>query len=179
MVIETASPEIRCNTTSEMVNLDLLLIRYLDNAVKQTNYNREYGRLLLGLAKYGPMTQTELGEMLLFSPERTTITIDKLEQEGLLKRKVFSKDRRVKKVAITKKGLRWIQNSINPVPDILINALPPDLSKESLQVFNETLSRIREHLIKAINVDNDINTRNRFKFEDFNRFRDIESSEEK
>jgi DNA-binding MarR family transcriptional regulator len=177
MINEAASPELKCNTTTEIVNLDSLLIRYLDNAVKQTNYNREYGRLLLALAKYGPMTQSALGEMLLFSPERTTITIDKLEHEGLLKRKIFSKDRRVKKVTITKKGQRWIHQNIDPVPNILINAIPSEITNEELEVFNKVLFKIRDYLIKLNNIDSEINARNRFKLEDFNKFRDIEPDE--
>jgi DNA-binding MarR family transcriptional regulator len=142
------NPELDFDTITEMINVGILLNRYVDKESARVGFNRDYGRILLGLVSNGPMTQTEISEMMLYSNQRVTLTINKMEGEGLLKRAVSTDDRRKNKITITEKGLALIHKSVPKVPEVFIRAMPPNLKTAQKHQLYAILDELRDHLLK-------------------------------
>ncbi|MCC6398771.1 MAG: MarR family transcriptional regulator [Bacteroidetes bacterium] len=70
--------------------------------------------VLEALGHLGPLTLGELSRKLLSSGGNTTVIVDNLEKEGLLRRRVCAEDRRVSYVELTGRGTRLLQRIFPP-----------------------------------------------------------------
>ena len=143
-----ASSDLKFDTAIELLNIGLLINKYMNAEAKLQGINRDYGRILIGLTSYGAMTQTELSELMLWSRQRITLTIDKMEAEGLLQRKALANDRRANQIVITEKGREWVRHTLPHFPNSVIKAIPPGLSRNQLKELGIILSEMRQHLLK-------------------------------
>lgn len=89
-----------------------------------------------------PMPMRELAEQLAVDPPNLTPIVDDLETLGLVERRIYPADRRVKLVAATPKGAelaRQAEEILDRPPAGLL-----DLSPEELDVLLAILARVRE-----------------------------------
>jgi len=70
--------------------------------------------VLEALGHLGPLTLGELSRKLLSSGGNTTVIVDNLEKEGLLRRRVCAEDRRVSYVELTARGRRLLKRIFPP-----------------------------------------------------------------
>jgi DNA-binding MarR family transcriptional regulator len=89
-----------------------------------------------------PMPMRELADALAVEPPNLTPIVDDLENLGLVERRAYPSDRRVKLVAATPKGAELAKTA----EDIL--GRPPvgliDLSSEELDILVQILERVRQ-----------------------------------
>lgn len=89
-----------------------------------------------------PMPMRELAEQLAVDPPNLTPMVDELERLGLVERRAFPSDRRVKLVAATPKGAALAQRA----EEILDR--PPvglvDLAPEELDILLQILARVQK-----------------------------------
>jgi DNA-binding MarR family transcriptional regulator len=109
--------------------------------LEQTGLNFGKMRALRRVA-VRPMPMRELAEQLFVDPPNLTPMVDELERLGLVERRAFPSDRRVKLVAATPKGAALAQRA----EEILDR--PPvglvDLSSEELDILLQILARVRK-----------------------------------
>src|ERR1700722_4034918 len=109
--------------------------------LEQTGLNFGKMRALRRVA-VRPMPMRELAEQLAVDPPNLTPMVDELERLGLVERRAFPSDRRVKLVAATPKGAELAQGA----EDILDR--PPvglvDLAPEELDILLQILARVQK-----------------------------------
>jgi DNA-binding MarR family transcriptional regulator len=97
----------------------------------------------------GALKPTDLSKFLFRSKQTITSTVDSLERNGLVKRELDSKDRRTRKVIITKAGTNSIKKTLPRLREIS-NSSMPTLSEEEMKTLTATLRKIRKHLLSQI-----------------------------
>ena len=96
--------------------------------------------------RLGPVTLTELAHLERVRPPSITKIVARLEEEGLVKRSIDSKDRRVARIALTAKGNRLIEQNRSRKNAYLAQAMS-DLAPEDLRVLSKALD-VLERLMK-------------------------------
>ena len=80
-----------------------------------------------------------------------TVQIDKLAEEGMVKRLPDKKDRRIIRIEITPKGKSFIETSQKEV-EIIIKKNLSTLSKEELESLYQSTENIKKILLKIEEV---------------------------
>lgn len=94
-----------------------------------------------------PLKVSELAEELSLSSSAVTLLCDKLIENGYVKRERIPGDRRVVCMIITEQG-RDILNALQNRERDFVSELLSGVTVQELQVFNETLKKIRENAKK-------------------------------
>ena len=157
--------DVKFNTIIELLNVGTVLNKYIDIESKRANYNVEYGHILIGLITNGPMIQTELSEWMLCSRQKMTLTLDRMEKDGLLKRAAQSTDRRINRVYITDKGVDWMKSNVAQYEKMIIQSVPTDMSMKQIRELGTILNEIKNHLMKQDGVYNSRRLPARLKFD--------------
>ena len=130
--------------TAEIVN------KYVDSVLRKHGAKRTWMSILHILITHGgTMTPTELSGRALRSKHAITRATDSLEQRGLVRREGIGEDRRVRKVAITAKGLDVVKKTMADRRELGLRAMSC-LGKEETQTFSATLKRLRKHMLSLI-----------------------------
>lgn len=146
--------DVKFNTIIELLNTGIVLNKYIDLESKRIKYNVEFGHILIGLVTYGPMIQTELSEWMLCSRQKMTLTLDRMQKEGLIKRAAQSNDRRINRVFITQKGINWIKSNVVQYEKMILQSVPPDISMKHIKELGTILEEIKTHIMKKEGVYN-------------------------
>jgi DNA-binding MarR family transcriptional regulator len=160
--------DVKFNTIIGLINTGIVLNKYIDLESKRLNYNVEYGHILIGLITYGPLIQTELSEWMLCSRQKMTLTLDRMEKEGLLKRGAQNNDRRINRVYITQKGINWIRSNVVQYEKMIIESVPPEISMKHIKELGTILEEIKNHLMKKEGVYNSRRLPQRLKSDNLN-----------
>lgn len=89
------------------------------------------GSILMELSKNDSLTQVELVERIHMRPSSISVALQKMEQDGLIERKVKDNDQRCSIVCITKKGIN-IHNEMIYAISTMDNFYTKQLSKDDL-----------------------------------------------
>jgi DNA-binding MarR family transcriptional regulator len=137
----------------QLLYTGLILNKYINiSARKYGSKTRAQLDILHTLIVHGgTMKPTELSKLTFRSKQTVTEIIDNLETNGCVKRELKGKDHRTKKVIITRKGLESIKANLPNTLEISDKAIP-NLTKERLREFNNTLKQIRKHLLSEIDI---------------------------
>ncbi len=106
-----------------------------------------YYQILGILVSLGPMPISEIGKQLHISKPNMTPLIDKLVEDGWVKRSRSDKDRRVINVEITEEGKKFLFEARKVVEENIKENLS-DLNEEELQTLNESLENIKKLTLK-------------------------------
>jgi DNA-binding MarR family transcriptional regulator len=148
--IEAMGADLRFNVSVQLLNTGLLLDKYIDTKARRYGQNRSRLDVMHTLIIHGgTLKPTDLSKMLFRSKQTVTGIVDGLERDGLVKRELAGKDRRTKKVTITRKGLSSIRASLPRTLEISSLAMPL-LSEEEAQTLRTILRRIRKHVLGQI-----------------------------
>jgi DNA-binding MarR family transcriptional regulator len=131
--------------TSDVVNryLDIEIARY---PVGRTGFSVLHNLVLHG----GTMTPTNLSQRIFRSKHAVTRVVDRLERLGFVKRGAIGKDRRVRKVHITKEGLAFVKDSQAAGQQRLGSVLLNPLDQKQIEALSVMMKQIREHTLKLI-----------------------------
>jgi len=97
--------------------------------------------VLFTLGNTAGLSFKEIGESTLITKGTLTGVVDRLEDKGLMKRRVSSEDRRVTKVVLTKKGMRLFEE-VFPRQVNYIKKRFDLLSKAELAEIKKSLNRL-------------------------------------
>lgn len=130
--------------TSELVN------KYLDIELKKVGLNRTQMSILhILIARGGILTPTELSRRITRSKHATTKAVDSLEELGLTRSTKTKSDRRLRKVAVTEKGLDLVEKTMSVRHKIGSQAMQCLDNKEA-EALQDVLRKFRKHVIRLM-----------------------------
>ncbi len=109
-------------------------------------------RVIVTLIQHPGLTQKEIADKVGIEGATLVPVIDKMEQEGLLKRKPDSKDRRVNRIYLTSKA-DSLWNSMMECALHIRKTSTKDISEDELETTLETLRKISKNLSEYFEVD--------------------------
>lgn len=146
--------DLRYNVVFQLVNAGWILEKLLDVTARKIGLGRSRYEILFSLIlNEGTMKATDLSKQLFKSKQTLTQVIDGLERDGLVVRESKNKDRRVKDIVITKKGIEEIRNALPVTLKAFKNVFPHFTEEESQELIN-IMKKIRLHLIMRLNSGN-------------------------
>jgi DNA-binding MarR family transcriptional regulator len=122
------------------------------NTEKSLKYGRTEGyyQILGILVSLGPLPISKIGRQLYISKPNMTPLIDKLVDDGWVKRSRSEKDRRVVNVEITEEGKKFLFEARKVVEENIKENLN-DLDDNDLNLLNESLENIKKLALKINN----------------------------
>ncbi len=135
------------NTTAKAFQktLDLELRKKVGVTISQL-------RVVVALIQHPGLTQKEIADKVGVEGATLVPVIDKMEKEGLLKRKPDSKDRRVNRIYLTSKS-DSLWNSMMECALHVRKISTRDISEQEIQSALETLRKISKNLSAYFEVD--------------------------
>ncbi|MBR0597092.1 MarR family winged helix-turn-helix transcriptional regulator [Sinanaerobacter chloroacetimidivorans] len=140
------------NTVTEKIfQLIPLLNRTLSIAsIKASNdFSRHHHEILFILSEYEYLTMSDIGKFLFISKPNTTNLVDKLIQQGLVKRSAHEKDRRVILVSITEEGRKVFRATLEQLKGNAEENLVYLTAEERIKI-SESLDTLHQLLRKAL-----------------------------
>ena len=112
------------------------------NKCELMGINSSFRGIVMILARYGEMSQVELGEKLMLSKPTISITLQKMETQNLIKRTQSKDDARIMVVSLTEDGLLLDQK----IKDVF--------TELEMAISNSLTDSEKEQLIKILNKIN-------------------------
>lgn len=106
-------------------------------------YSQSYALIIIASEKN--LTQAQIAARLNLDPASVVSLIDELEEDGLVKRRDSSNDRRKHQVILTVKG-RKILNQVEEKTRRLDDFLKDKLTKDEIENFNMTLDKVNLYI---------------------------------
>jgi DNA-binding MarR family transcriptional regulator len=148
--IEQMASNLRFNTGLQIMYTGLLMDKYVNVRVKKYGQNRSRMDILHTLITHkGVLRPSDLSKMTFHSKQTVTKIVDGLVSDGLVTREPEGKDRRTKKVFVTKKGIQFVENSLPVTMDIAHESMP-SLTTQELEQLNSVLKRVRKRVLNQI-----------------------------
>lgn len=137
--IQNENASIKC--LRYFMKLSHLLSKYLDTKLGIYGLNRTQRRIIIFIVRRSePMTPTELSKLTTLTIDSINKSIDNLDKMGLTRSYRYRKDRRVRKVTLTEKGLEMIENSLPLRHEILSQAMGC-FNADEIETFSEYIQR--------------------------------------
>ncbi len=126
---------------------------YLEDELRKDRINRTKLNILHNLTTHGGnMMPSELSRKVLRSKHAITSAIDSLIFEGLVKREGDDKDRRIRRVALTSKGVHFVKRFM-PLRRKFTSQVMSCLDEDESRAFADYLKRIRQHVLSLIDEE--------------------------
>ncbi len=114
---------------------------YFAEEAAQLGLTAIQARAMLCIDQEAPCTMSEVAQELGCGPSNITGVIDKLEARGLVERRARPEDRRIKSVAMTRKGIalrkRLAERLAQPAP--WMRALSPDDQRQLVDILRRAV----------------------------------------
>lgn len=102
-------------------------------------------RLLLSVARHGPLRQTEFADLTGLGPMAITGYLDRLEQAGLVRRMPDPDDRRAKQVALTEAAGPMLV-TLHRIGDEMRSTIRVGMNDDDWSRFLDLINRARKNL---------------------------------
>jgi DNA-binding MarR family transcriptional regulator len=112
--------------------------------LRRVSYDRELAPL--GITRKDGLPQTQLAHELDVGKVALGSLIDRLQTAGFVERRADEKDRRVKRVFLTKKALKLIKD-IGPINDSFNARILRGIPRNDLEVTSQTLYTMKNNLL--------------------------------
>lgn len=127
----------------ELAEISKLILNHLRESTENLGVVNSYRPFLFHLDQHNNgLTQSELVELIHFKAPTVSLTIQKMEYEGLVKKEIDRNDQRVTRIFLTDKGKSYIEK-IKQIHDEVEEYLTSLYSDEEKKVFLEYISRIK------------------------------------
>jgi DNA-binding MarR family transcriptional regulator len=124
--------------------------RHLDVELAKRDSSRTRFGILHNLITHGgSMTPTEIAKRVFRSKHAVTRAIDVLEKDGLVRRGAVRGDRRLRRVSITRKGLKLIATNMYDRREMSQQAMSC-LNQRQSEELKVILERFRKHLLSLL-----------------------------
>ncbi len=151
--LEKQRKELKIRSFRDFLYLTHLIEKYLDAQLSNDSINRTQRMIILFiLLKCEFMTPTELSRISLHSVDRINKSIDALDKMGITKSYHSNKDRRIRKVTLTEKGLDLVE-MILPIEHRVFSQAMHSFTKEDMRVFRSLLKQQKEQILQIMKND--------------------------
>ncbi len=131
----------------KMITTNQMHKKAIETAVDDIGMNRSRHRLLMNLARQGKFrSQKEIADHLEITQAAVTVSLSKLERDGLIERSC-GEDNRFNEISITEKGREIVEKSrahFAAIDEVCFDGF----SDSELDCFGKMLDRIRQNLKK-------------------------------
>ncbi len=131
--------------TMHIRKTDRWIRKNVEKRVAVTGLFREQHRLLMNLYRHPTHSQCELAKCLEVSPAAVTVSMKKLEKQGLVTKQMSEADNRFNCVELTAEGKEIVKQSIQIFEEIE-DAAAAGFSEEEKEQFRSYLERVRLNL---------------------------------
>ena len=153
--IKQKNEEIKLKSMIEFMRLSHLIDKYLDSTLGVFGLNRTQRRLInFILSKNESMTPTELSKLSLLTIDAVNKSIDNLDKKGLTRSYRSKKDRRLRKVALTDKGLEIIEKTL-PVRNETFEQAMTCFNEKEIKTFLNYMQRLEDQISRLMVRVND------------------------
>ncbi len=133
---------------------DRLFHSYVRSECDKIGINASFQGIIRVLSRENGLSQQELAERLVLSKPTISLTLQKMEYEGLIERKPDEADARITRVYLTDQGKEVNEKIINIFKKVE-GRIEAVLSEEKQNEFLEMLNLISTELIKIKEEQND------------------------
>lgn len=134
--------------TMKLINIASKMFKnHMRLETEKAGLNDTYRPIIMLLSREDNLTQLEISKRIHLSTPSTSLTLQKMEAEGLIERKVDEVDKRQVRIHITKQGeefLKRILELIHRVEDEVFG----DISDETQKEVNKVLKKIIDKFIE-------------------------------
>lgn len=114
---------------------------------EKAGLNDTYRPIVMILSREENLTQAEIASKIHLSTPSTSLTLQKMEVEGLIERNVDEADRRQVRIHLTKKGYEFFEKIltlIHHVEDEVFGEISDDMQKEVNEVLKKIIDKFNE-----------------------------------
>jgi len=134
-----------------LYNLNRTSATYIDEmakALKQIGMDQTGWRILGILGDHNPSTVTDIARRSVIKMPTLTRMLDRMEKGGLVKRKLWAKDKRIVHIHITAKGRKGLSEAVLVGGNIYERAFD-GISQAQVKQLMKTLIKVRENLSRS------------------------------
>src|SRR5246500_6024061 len=142
------SLDLKRQLVAQLVESSRLLRNYIDHRAKARGTTRAQWIVLYRLYQQEGLSQVEFADVLELQPILLVRLLDRLVQHGLLERRHDPKDRRAKRLFLTAKGKKLVDD-LDSLREAIATDVMHDLPDKALQTSLDTLREVKER-IKAL-----------------------------
>ncbi len=146
---ENPQPEPQSGSQPPLPQTPMMLINEISklfrDRIRDQNLQNSYRMLLFHLAIRGGRTQLELANMTHLKPPTISVTLQKMEADGYVRRVPNERDMRQTLVYLTEKGEEYNRN-IRKKIDIIERNIASGFTDEELHTLMSLLVRIRDNI---------------------------------
>jgi DNA-binding MarR family transcriptional regulator len=146
--------EFRIRAFRNILELSHLTEKFLDFRLSSNDGVNHTQRIiiLLILEKGQSMTPTELSKITLRSVDTLNKSIDGLNKMGLTRSYQSRKDRRIRKVLLTEKGLEFAEKSL-PIRYVEFTKAMSCFSDKEVEIFEQLSTRMIENMVRIVSEE--------------------------
>jgi DNA-binding MarR family transcriptional regulator len=153
--IRTQAQTMKVDTFLSFIYTAEIIDKYLhillsDQQVSQAGFTILHHLIL----NNGTMLPTEISKKALRSKYAITRAIDTLEKQGLVQRQTVGKDRRTRRINITRKGLNVVKNATFNSRERISQDIFQAFDQEQILELNKKLKTLRQHVLSLIEKNN-------------------------
>ncbi|MBQ0925327.1 MULTISPECIES: MarR family winged helix-turn-helix transcriptional regulator [Saccharopolyspora] len=140
---ERIGPSTTMAAVTSVMRVQQILQSAVDNALRAHNltFARYEALVLLTFSKRGSLPMRVMGDRLQLHPTSVTNIVDRLEQDGLVRRVPHPTDRRTTLVEITEEGRNLMQKATDAVTEIDFGL--GGITERQTQQLTELLGKVR------------------------------------
>lgn len=116
--VEKVAEEIRRREFARLVILSDAVNRFVETRFKDKINWLKANALIFLITRKGSVTVSELADLMFRSSNNITWLVDNLEQDGLVRRRRISKDRRTVHVQVTSAGLAYVSETLAHIDSV-------------------------------------------------------------
>jgi DNA-binding MarR family transcriptional regulator len=137
--------DLKRELVAQLIESSRLLRNYIDSRAKTRGTTRAQWIVLFRLRQQEGLSQVDLADVLELQPISLVRLLDRLVDQGLLKRRPDPKDRRANKLFLTQKG-RKLVDDLDSLRDAIATDVLKDLSSQQLKTSLKVLKSIKDHV---------------------------------
>jgi DNA-binding MarR family transcriptional regulator len=121
---------------------------FFDSVFKEFHIGRGQMHYFMYIVNHGNgLSQDEITRALEIDKATTARALKNLEDNGYIERKSDEKDKRIKRVFLTKKGAD-IKDELKKAAEVWEEKVTQGIAEEKMEIFLEVLDKMKENMIK-------------------------------
>ncbi|MGX9391863.1 MarR family winged helix-turn-helix transcriptional regulator [Nitrobacteraceae bacterium UC4446_H13] len=137
--------DLKRQLVAQLVESSRLLRNYIDTRAKRRGTTRAQWIVLFRLRQQEGLSQVDLADILELQPISLVRLLDRLVEQGLLKRRPHPKDRRANQLYLTRTG-RKLVDDLDSLRDAIAIDVFKDVPVSALETSLSVLKDIKDHV---------------------------------
>ena len=140
---------LRASVTGQAAVLSELVAAYLEKALRNSGLSLGAFELLSAVKASPAAPQAELSEKLGITPSSLSEAVAVAVRKGLVEQESSERDRRAKRVVLTRRGDRALESAMSALAEadrLALEGIPPARSAQAAEVLREASRRLSQAL---------------------------------